>query len=461
MRRLGRETTLAITIVAVVLLGLAIEMASGEVDAPPAETVAGPRFQERALFCPPGLIDGKSFAVAAPTGDGIALGLEPARPDRVELDGERIFTQELPGSAATDVVGYGGPVRAGALVRTKAPVVGEGAARCSDRASSSWFFAAGASTLGVDERLMIYNPFPDEAVVQVTFLTETGEERKGGLADVPVPAKSSTEINVSRFIGLERTLAVRIDTERGRVVAWRMLFDDPDGGPAGVQMSLGAAASSDTWFFPDGAVGPGADERISVMNPGTEEATVNISLSGGEGDLIQPEDLVGLEITPGTARTLALNDFLTREEKALGGVSAVVQSTNGVGIVAERSVRYNTTTVSGSAAEMGAPRASKEWLLPPATLTPSTDTVVVMNPSSAPAEVSLQLLFEKKAALRPGHLQQRELPPGGRLKLGVGDWTALATALVRVSSTSPVVVERFSYSEITDDVGAVMGFPLE
>jgi hypothetical protein len=449
-----------VTIVGVVLLGLAVELAVGEVRPSAKAVVGGPRFEERALFCPPGLVDGKSFAVAAPAEDRVSLGLEPARPDRVQLDPGHIFIQELPGSAATDVVGYGGPVRAGALVRTQEPIVGEAAARCSDRASSHWFFASGASTLGVDERLMLYNPFPDEAVVRVTFLTETGEERKGGLADIPVPSKSSTEIRVENFIALERTLAVRIDTKRGRVVAWRMLFDNPEGGPTGVQMSLGATATSDTWFFPDGAVGPGVDERISIMNPGTEEARVNVSLTG-DGELIQPEDLVGLEITPGTARTISLNDVLKGDQKDLGGVSAVVQSTNGVGIVAERSIRYNTSTVSGSAAEVGSPRTSTAWLVPAATLNPSTDTIVVMNPGSTPAEVSLELLFDRRAPLSPEAIQSREVPPGGRLKIGVGQWTELATAMIRVESTAPVVVERFSYSAVPDDVAAVMGFPLE
>lgn len=460
MKLPDREAGLGLTIIVVILLGLVIEAALSEVGSPGPPEVAGPRFEERALFCPPGVLDGKSFAVAASTGEEVSLGFEPARPDRVELVAGRIFVQELPGRAPTDVVGYGSPVRAGALIRAQEPVVGEGAARCSDRASLHWYFASGASTLGVDERLMIYNPFPDEAVVKVTFLTETGEEAKGNLADVPVPSKSATEIRVNEFIRLERTLGVRIDTKRGRVVAWRMLFDDPDGGPTGVQMSLGAPAASDTWFFPDGGVGEGVDERISIMNPGSEEATVTISLTAGD-EFIQPEELVGIEVLPGTTRSITLNEVLSEADKKVGGVSAVVQSTNGVGIVAERSVRYQTVGVSGSAAEVGAPRPARGWFLPAATLNPSTDTVVVMNPGSAPATVSLELLFDSNAPLTPGELQDRAIPPGGRVKIGIGQWTNLQTALVRLVSSVPVVAERFSYSAIPDDVGAVMGFPLE
>jgi len=461
MRRPGRETGLALTIVAVISLGLVIEAAVGEVEPASPEAVPGTRFQERALFCPPGSKGGKSFAVSASIAGEVSLGIEPARPDRVELDADRIFVQELPGRAPTDVVGYGAPVRAGALLRSRAPVLGEAAARCSDRASSHWYFAAGASTLGVDQRLLIYNPFPDEAVVRVSFMTQQGVETKGGLADVPVPSKSTTEIVINRFIRLERTLAIRIEAKRGRVTAWRMLYDDPDGGPAGVQLSLGASAPSETWFFPEGQVGERADQRIGLMNPTDEEATVTISLHGAGGKIVQSEELVAVALPAGTARQIVLNDVLSAAEQKIGGVSAIVQTRDGVKIVAERSIRYKTNTISGSSAEVGAPRPAASWLLPAATLNPSTDTVVVMNPGSAPATIDLELLFEDRSSKRPAELQERELAPGGRLKIGLGEWTMLETVLVRLTSDAQVVAERVSYSEVPDDVGSVIGFPLE
>jgi len=184
-------------------------------------------------------------------------------------------------------------------------------------------------------------------------------------------------------------------------------------------------------------------------------------LHGSGGEIVQPEELVAIELPPGTARQISLTDVLSKGEQKVGGVSAIVQSTNGVQIVAERSMRFNTAEVSGSSAEMGAPRAAGSWLLPAATLNPSTDSVVVMNPGAAPATIDLELLFEDGPSLRPADLQGRTLDPGGRLKIGVGEWTQLEAALVRLTSTEPVVAERFSYSEVPDDVGSVIGFPLE
>jgi hypothetical protein len=183
-------------------------------------------------------------------------------------------------------------------------------------------------------------------------------------------------------------------------------------------------------------------------------------LTGGDG-VLPAEELVGIEVLPGTTRSVTLNDALSKSAQKAGGVSAFVQSTNNVRVVAERSIRYQTVAVSGSAAEVGAPRPSTGWFLPAATLNPSTDTVVVMNPGSAPATVDLELLFGGRAPLTPGDLQGRTIPPGGRLKIGIGEWTSLETTLVRLVASTPVVAERFSYSATPDDVGAVMGFPLE
>jgi hypothetical protein len=455
-----RELALGASILVIVGLGLALEALISEVVRPPAQITRGARFVERALFCPPALKDVKTFAVSAAAGsDEVSLGLEPARPDRVELAPDRLFVQELPGEAATDVVGYGVPVRAGALARSAEPP-GEGAALCSERASLHWYFAGGSSTLGVDEHLMIYNPFPDEAVAKVTFLTPTGRDSPGGLSHVPVPSKSSVSLAVNEFIKLERTLGVQIDSVRGRFIAWRTLFDHPDGGPTGTQMTLGATTTTDTWFFPEGGVGPGVEERISLMNPGDEEARVTITLTAGN-EIVQPPELVEIELVSDSTTARDLSSVLRGNQQDLGGVSVVVQSTNGVGIVAERTMRYSGDGLSGSAAEIGLPRPSTSWLLPPATLNPETDTVVLMNPGASPATVSLELLYGDRASRRPAQIQDRELAPGGRLKIGIGQWTALETVFVRLTATGPVVAERFSYSATLDDVGSVMGFPLE
>ncbi|HWC13460.1 MAG TPA: DUF5719 family protein [Actinomycetota bacterium] len=456
-----REVGLAATVGLLLLTGIAVDVFATEVGRRPPPPPSGARFAERASFCPPSLAGSTAFVVATAAGrEEVSLGIEPARPERVVVEAGGVFVQELPDRAPAQVVGYGSAVKSGVVLRSQEPVAGEAGAQCAESASSRWFFAGGASTLEVDERLLIYNPFPDEAVVRVTFVTPVGEDRKGKLADVPVPAESVTIIKVNEFVHLERTLGVRIDTKRGRVVAWRALFDRPEEGSPGVQMTLGAPSDSDTWFFPEGTVAETARQRISLLNPNEEEATVTVSLSGN-GKIVQADELVEIPVAAGTARGVTLQQVLGARALRAGAVSAVVQSTNGVGIIAERSMRYGDGRIRGSTAELGATRSSRAWMLPPATLRPLVDDVVVMNPGSRDAVVALTIRGQDRRPIQPASLQDETLAPGGRLRIDVTRWTRLRTAMVTLTSTNPVVAERFSYSDVSRDAGTVMGYALE
>lgn len=460
MRDHLKEWGLAGAAAIIVLIGAVIDVAAGDVAAPPPEVPAGHRFVERAVFCPPSLPDTKTILVASATSESpVTVGVQPTRPEQLDLAAGKVLVQPLADKRAADVVGFGGAVAAGALVRTKEPLVGEGSTQCSPRAATRWYFGAGASTLGADQRMLIYNPFPDEAVVRVMFLTSGGENRKPALSDLPVPANSATLVRVNEAIRLQRSLAAVVEAERGRVVAWRLMFDDAADGPSGVQMSLGVNRSYATWYFPDGGVGAGMQEHVGIANPSTEEALVTVSIVTAD-KVVQPDSLVEVAIPPRSSRTFPLGAAMSRNQRDLGGASVIVQSTNGVGIVVERAMRYDTGSISGAAAELGAPRLARRWLLTPATLNPSTDTVVVMNPGAAEAKVSLTL-FGPDGALSPKALTDRTLGPGGRLKLGLGPWTAGEAVVVVLTSSEPVAAERFSYSAIPQDVGASMGMVLE
>jgi hypothetical protein len=461
MRTSLREWGLAGIVGAMILLGLLVEGIAGQVGEPTASEVAGPRFVERAVFCPPSLSGTKTILIPSSDSDGpVSIGIEPTRPQRLNLPPKQLQVQQLPNREPADVSGFGERVHSGVLLRTQSPVAGEAASRCAERAARNWYFAAGSSTLGADERLLIYNPFPDEAVVRVSFLTRGAEIRKASLDDVAVPSRSATFVRINRFVRLQRVLAARVVADRGRVVAWKVLFDRPDDGPAGVQMSLGVPRTAATWYFPEGAIAPGIDTRIGIANPDPNvEAMVTVSLSTGD-EVVQPSDLVEMAIPPASARLIPLEFSVPRGQREIGGVSVIVQSTNGTGIVAERTIRYSDGTLSGSTSEMGASIASVRWLVHPATLNPSTDTLVVMNPGGEPATFDVEILREGRDPLTPGALTDRSIRSGGRLKIGLGEWTAGETAALLVTSDEPLVVERVSYSSIHNDVGAIMGIPL-
>jgi len=458
----SRELLLSAVLVAALGCGLAFEGLAGEVDRPGPERIPGRRFTARAVFCSPSLSGADtSFAVAALERAAAVVEVEPhaARRAVTELAPDRVLVHKVEERSGANVIGYGTMLGASAATQVDKPVDGEGAAECTAVASTSWYFAEGSSALDYDERLLIYNPFADEAVVQITTFGPRGDRSKANLSDVAVPSRSSVVVSLNDFILRHPFLSVAVNATRGRVVAWRALLAKPDDRADGLQFSLGATAVAQEWHFPDGAVGNGYEETLALLNPTEEEAAVEISLVTNK-EILQPPKLLELAVPPQSSRSIALADFVQGRQKELGAVGAVVRSTNGVGVVAERTVWYSTSRLEGVASTVGSPVLADRWWLGPAAVAPQTDVVVVMNPGSTDVRVTITFLRRFGAPLAPAELDGVNVPSGARIRIPVGDTTGGAPAVALIEATGPVAVERFSYSDQTSDVAALMGVPI-
>ena len=283
MRIRSGEGTVAVAVALVLFAGVALDTWGPKVST--GATAAGDdaAFAARAVFCPPDLgqpygktrqssaanIPSRVSLTATARDEGVTVGIEPGSDERDDLAPGRLLEHHPTEAGATDVVGYGGTIDATAVTSIdERKVSGVGAAACSPRASTKWFFPEGNSTVTHDERLLIYNPFPDEAVVRVSLLTPAGDRSKAGLSDVAVPSESSITVAINDFLLEQKVLGAVVTTVRGRVVAWRLSIAQPDEKPSGVQFTLGATGTAAAWHFPEGAIGEGIDERISIMNPG-------------------------------------------------------------------------------------------------------------------------------------------------------------------------------------------------
>ena len=188
-----RDGIVAIAIALFLFAGVALDAWGPKVSADPAVEKDDAVFTARAVFCPPSLGKpaGRMTVTTAARGDEpVTIGFEPASDERTELAPGNVLERKPSTAEAADVVGYGGLVDATVVTSIDEPISGVGAAACAPAASTRWFFPEGNSTVTHDERLVIYNPFPDEAVVNVSLLTPGGERSKAGLADTAVPSES-------------------------------------------------------------------------------------------------------------------------------------------------------------------------------------------------------------------------------------------------------------------------------
>ncbi|MDP9069408.1 MAG: DUF5719 family protein [Actinomycetota bacterium] len=454
--RLSREALLGAFLVVALGGGVALDLVTESLAAGPAPGAA-PIFDERSVYCPPPPVLGETassvvLGTAAP--GEVLVGID--QEERVELAPERTLVVDT--VAPTDLVGYGQEIVASSLTRFTGKVGGTGAARCSKAASTQWHFAEGSSAVGAEQRLLVYNPFPDEAVVSVSLLTPKGPESNARLAEgLAVPAGEATVIELNEYIRQHNFVGASIIANRGRVIVWRALQLSQTGRPDSAQFTLGATAPATEWFFPGGALDEGIEERISLLNPTDEEAVATVSLATGS-ETIQPPQLLEVVIPPQTLLPLPLKDNVGGADRRVGGASVIVRTTSGR-VVAERSVHYETGALTGSASEVGATRATSRWLAAPAVAEPRVDSIVLLNPGAEAVSVSLSLLSPGEKPLLPDALQDLFVTGATRLQLPLTKWTRGEAYSVLVDADGPVVAERFAAEG--PDVAAVMGLPLK
>lgn len=451
-----REYSVGAAILVLVGVGLAVEATGDPFSREQPASTDQKLFVERALFCPSLVerMEGAAHLTTGPFGDEpLLIDIEPGGEGPRELTGDvlrRVFRQP----SAMEVITYGGFAVASTATSFRKPVEGLAAANCGNSAASSWYFAGGSSAPGFNEFIVLYNPFPDEAVVRVQLVTPQGIRSKANLANVPIPSRGTTAIRVNEFVLQEPVVGAHIQALRGRFVAWKTVFAQPDGRPNGVGSVVGARETATEWFFPAGSVGSDADERITVLNPSNEEAVVSISLATEERSL-QPDDLIEVEIPGRRVQEFSITKAVGRD---VGGVSAVLRSDNGVGVIAERAVWYKSEGFNGYSLSLGAPKASASWWLGPAATAHERDSVIVFNVGQEEATVSVQLLTPTET--EKVTIDDVKVPAGGRARIPLSDLVDQPAAAI-LSSSAPVVAERIAYSSSVRDVATMMGIPIE
>jgi hypothetical protein len=451
-----KEWIFAAALVVALAVGGLVDIATGDVDVSEKAAPVSGDFVARAMFCPPTSADSGAtlFALASESDDPAPIGVGTGATRNLAA-GRAMFLRPESRTALA-VTGYSTSIGATTAESSKVPVGGASGAQCARSPSTHWYFAGGSAALDFDERILLYNPFPDEAVVKLTFYTPRGQETKTSFEEVAVPAGESESVEINEAIRVKTTVSVSVIARRGRVIAWKQVFARPDDRPRGIQATLGANGTSTSWYFPDGSIGPGVDERLSILNPNPNEAVVSVTIATKEQTL-QPQKLLELSIPRRSTLALRLGDYIARKDAV--SVSATVNSVNGVGVVAERTVWYSGDQVSGVTSDTGLRAPVRNWMLGPATMTPTTDAIALMNASARPARVSISLLRPDGDAIAPKELQSVRIDGGSRVKLSVADYTNGRPMVAIVTSDEPVLAERYSFSASDADVGAVMGLP--
>jgi hypothetical protein len=349
----------------------------------------------------------------------------------VELDG---------GGAVVDLV-------------TSGPL-GESVAACATSASTTWFFAEGVTTRDATQLLTLFNPFPEDAVVDFAFSTEEGQSTPQALTGLAVRGRSTTVVNVGDYVQRREGVASRVSARAGRLVVHRLQTYDGSGGPGGVSVALGAAAEGDVWYFPEGLVGDGRAERFQVFNPSAEEAEVELTLALDAGEA-EPLRLT----VPRESRVTVDAANEGRIPKGVGH-AVTVRATNGVGVVAERTISAAAGGRAGVSHMPGARVAGLRWGAAAGQADDAVDEwLVVQNPGPAKASFSVTVLGDG-SPVAPDALQNLEVEPGTRRAVRLVDVVKRTATPVVITATAPVIVERDLYRNGRPGLGMAVAVPL-
>lgn len=347
----------------------------------------------------------------------------------------------------------GGGVGVEHLVRGAA---GSAVAPCAPSASDRWYLANGTTARDATQILALFNPFPDDAIVDITFATDQGRDEPESLQGLPVMAGTTLRVNVGEVVRRRELTATTVATRSGRVVVDRLQRFDPSDGRSGISLALAAPAPAEVWTFPAGEYEEGLAERWHVYNPGEVDAVVLLEVVPDEGEVPIP-----FERTIPARGQLTIDAAETAPVPPEVGHSSTIRSINGVGVVAERELSGSAPSPRrGWSSMLGSPLVSEEWLLASGEGAGAVaDRLVVHNPGAEAVRFSVTALTGEPAG-GAGELTDIELGPAQRREVEVGDVVDESPVPLVVSADGPVVVERDLSPSSDAGISTVLGIPL-
>ena len=323
---------------------------------------------------------------------------------------------------------------------------GDVTSQCVPDTSASWYFADGFTAEGSSERIVITNPYPDPAVVDVGYTTRDGARKPANLQGLIVAPRSSKSLGMGELGAQnEPRLAVRVAATTGRVVASRIQHY-VGLGRLGYSTTVGNPRALPQWWFVSGRTGPQVEELLILFNPGEKESLVQVTFFGPGITNGIPVDQDNAAATPTQEITVPAGEIVAVNTDQVadlpkGDHAMVVSSLNDVPVVAEHVLSQRTGGSSFTAVTNGLPDGllSGTWRLPSGLVGGALNAITVLNTTADAATVTVSAYGPGGKVAIPG-LENVALGPASTLALDVP--ADVPPGEVVIESTQPVAVQR-------------------
>jgi hypothetical protein len=307
---------------------------------------------------------------------------------------------------------------------------------CARQPSTHWYFAEGSTERGAQEWLALFNPFGDDAIVDVTFLTTTGFESPGALQSFVVPRHSRVSVPIHEHVLREARVAISVQARSGRVVAERSLIFDGTEAQKGLAASLGVTGAAHRWRVPVGDTASGSKQSLSIANFSLvpTSATVDVVLEGDVSLDAQSVDLPARSVT-----RVNLSDVVPDGNE----FSIDVRTRGGAPVVVEAfATRASPAEVVGVAAMPGSVTTARRWAFAVGRLDEDGDAqLIALNVSGRPLTIEL-LAYTEGDPDSPTSAPARAVPAGERGIFSLSEIGILPGQVIVVQADGPIIVAR-------------------
>ncbi|MFN8060966.1 MAG: hypothetical protein U0Q12_17545 [Vicinamibacterales bacterium] len=322
-----------------------------------------------------------------------------------------------------------------------------------------WYLAEGATTDPFDLFYLLLNPSTSATTIRIRYLRASGAPIEKTYV---VPALSRANVWVdqeefpagsgNRLLQSAEVSAVVESLDNVPIIVERAMYMSGGGQAfrAGHE-SAGVTAPATKWTLAEGATGDYFDLFVLVANPNAQDANVTATFLLPDGSTVQRPYVVGAN------QRLTIWVDLVDPLLANAAVSTVVESTNGVPVIVERSMWWPGSSATWSEAHnaAGSPSAGVRWAVadgevggPPM----STETyLLVANTSATAGAAKVTLVYEDGTAA-----SVRTFPLLASSRLNVNVKVDFPEAIGKRfgaivesvgSPTAQIVVERAMYSD--------------
>ena len=234
---------------------------------------------------------------------------------------------------------------------------GRSTSACANSAGSTWYLADGATTVDATLGILLFNPFPDDAIVDVSFSTSEGTRNPQATQGYVVPGTSVRLLELNEIVRREPTISTTVEARSGRVVAGRVQVY-PEGAKRALSVGVASPEPAEQWWFASGQKGDTAAERVTIFNPGDSDAEVDVAFYPADPSTAPPTDPVQLTVPAGASATV---DVATTDSVPVGQHSILVLSEERRPVVAERVLEVQGDAARNVTIQPGSPLTATTW----------------------------------------------------------------------------------------------------